>query len=100
MSKSGLGLITIALASAAITDCAAASTPACLRKSRRAIMARWTYYLQIPAGMRLYSIEANFMKPLFAIVLLSLVAQAQPAGPYKILKNAKVGGDGGFDYVY
>ena len=28
-------------------------------------------------------------------------AMAQPgAGPYKILKTAKVGGAGGFDYVY
>jgi DNA-binding beta-propeller fold protein YncE len=31
-------------------------------------------------------------------VLWALVAQAQ--GPYKILRTAKVGGDGGFDYVY
>jgi hypothetical protein len=26
--------------------------------------------------------------------------QAATAGPYKVLKTAKVGGDGGFDYVY
>ena len=26
--------------------------------------------------------------------------QAASAGPYKVLKTAKVGGDGGFDYVY
>lgn len=27
-------------------------------------------------------------------------AQAPSAGPYKVLKTAKVGGDGGFDYIY
>ena len=32
---------------------------------------------------------------LFCVLLLS----AQD-GPYKVLKSAKVGGDGGFDYVY
>jgi DNA-binding beta-propeller fold protein YncE len=42
---------------------------------------------------------------LFAIVfvIFACVAAAQPApaaGPYKVLKTAKVGGDGGFDYVY
>ena len=30
----------------------------------------------------------------------SLAVQAQSEGPYKVLKTAKVGGDGGFDYVY
>jgi len=34
------------------------------------------------------------------IVTLMPVAQAQDAGPYKIVKKAKVGGEGGFDYVY
>jgi len=29
-----------------------------------------------------------------------LAQQAPSAGPYKVLKTAKVGGDGGFDYVY
>lgn len=31
---------------------------------------------------------------------LSALALAQDAGPYKVLKIAKVGGEGGFDYVY
>jgi hypothetical protein len=35
-----------------------------------------------------------------AIATLMPVAQAQDAGPYKIVKKAKVGGEGGFDYVY
>ena len=30
---------------------------------------------------------------------LGLAQQAPTAGPYKIMKTAKVGGDGGFDYV-
>jgi len=29
-----------------------------------------------------------------------LAQDAPTAGPYKVLKTAKVGGDGGFDYVY
>ncbi|THD68154.1 hypothetical protein [Phenylobacterium sp.] len=36
-----------------------------------------------------------------AIGLIAQTAAAQPAaGPYKLLKTVKVGGDGGFDYVY
>jgi hypothetical protein len=37
------------------------------------------------------------------VAILASMGLAQPApadGPYKILKTAKVGGDGGFDYVY
>jgi DNA-binding beta-propeller fold protein YncE len=39
----------------------------------------------------------------FAILLsaaLGLTGQSPADGPYKVLKNVKVGGDGGFDYVY
>ena len=38
-----------------------------------------------------------------AIVILTATVLAQRAptdGPYKILKTAKVGGDGGFDYIF
>jgi DNA-binding beta-propeller fold protein YncE len=35
-----------------------------------------------------------------AIGLIASAASAQSAGPYKVLKTVKVGGDGGFDYVY
>lgn len=38
-----------------------------------------------------------------AIAILTFVAHAQQGssdGPYKVLKTAKVGGNGGFDYVY
>ena len=41
--------------------------------------------------------------PLFALTLGLLAgaahAQAPASGPYKVLKTAKVGGEGGFDYV-
>jgi hypothetical protein len=48
------------------------------------------------------------MRRLTPVIILSLaiaagvvLAQDAPtAGPYKVLKTAKVGGDGGFDYVY
>jgi len=36
---------------------------------------------------------------LASIALLPTLATAQQAGPYKILKTVKVGGEGGFDYV-
>ena len=34
------------------------------------------------------------------IALLALTGLAQQTGPYKVLKTAKIGGAGGFDYVY
>ncbi len=34
------------------------------------------------------------------VAAIGLAAQAPTAGPYKIIKTAKVGGAGGFDYVY
>ena len=39
------------------------------------------------------------MRRVYLSLVLSLAALAQ-TGPYKILKSAKVGGAGGFDYVY
>ena len=44
-----------------------------------------------------------FMAVIASIMLISSVALAQQptsTGPYKVIKTAKVGGDGGFDYVY
>jgi len=35
-----------------------------------------------------------------AVTALTLAALAQQAGPYKVLKSAKVGGEGGWDYIY
>ena len=35
-----------------------------------------------------------------AIAAFAPVALAQPAGPYKVLKRARVGGEGGWDYIY
>jgi DNA-binding beta-propeller fold protein YncE len=41
------------------------------------------------------------MKKLFlALALVSLAGSVHAAGPYKVLRVAKVGGAGGFDYVY
>jgi len=37
---------------------------------------------------------------LAVVMLFAYTGFAQDAGPYKVLKVAKVGGDGGFDYVY
>src|SRR5580693_2213848 len=35
-----------------------------------------------------------------AVIACLAIAQTPAPGPYKVLKTAKVGGDGGFDYVY
>ena len=35
-----------------------------------------------------------------AMALIGLAQQTSTPGPYKVLKTAKVGGLGGFDYIY
>ena len=40
------------------------------------------------------------MRLVFLGVILASVALAWQSGPYKILKTAKTGGLGGFDYIY
>jgi DNA-binding beta-propeller fold protein YncE len=35
-----------------------------------------------------------------AIAAFTLIGSAQQGGPYKVLKTAKVGGEGGWDYIY
>src|SRR5437660_8607100 len=35
-----------------------------------------------------------------AIATLAPIASAQQGGPYKVLKTARVGGEGGWDYIY
>ncbi|HEV2687583.1 MAG TPA: hypothetical protein VGV35_03485 [Bryobacteraceae bacterium] len=37
---------------------------------------------------------------LAAAALLAPIALAQPDGPYKVLQTARVGGEGGWDYIY
>lgn len=38
--------------------------------------------------------------PAVAALTLAATALAQQGGPYKVLKSAKVGGEGGWDYIY
>src|SRR6267378_5028776 len=35
-----------------------------------------------------------------AIAMFAPIGLAQHAGPYKVLKTARVGGEGGWDYIY
>ncbi len=37
---------------------------------------------------------------LAAVAMMPFLSWAQQAAPYKVLQTAKVGGEGGFDYVY
>jgi DNA-binding beta-propeller fold protein YncE len=41
-----------------------------------------------------------FVVPIAMVAAVGLAAQAPTAGPYKVIKTARVGGAGGFDYVY
>ena len=34
------------------------------------------------------------------IATFALIGSAQESGPYKVLKRARVGGEGGWDYIY
>ena len=43
----------------------------------------------------------QFSLPLAAVIaMFALNGSAQEAGPYKVLKRARVGGEGGWDYIY
>ncbi len=50
--------------------------------------------------MRRYGLPVVLAVGIAMLASLGLAQQAPTAGPYKVLKTVKVGGDGGFDYVY
>src|SRR5450432_4439799 len=52
--------------------------------------------------MNLEKLEMRKYSLVLAVVIASItpIASAQPAGPYKVLKTARVGGEGGWDYIY
>src|SRR3984957_6822134 len=50
--------------------------------------------------MRRFSAAVVLVVGIAIFVSLGLAQQAPATGPYKVLKTVKVGGDGGFDYVY
>lgn len=41
-----------------------------------------------------------FLVLAMTVAVLAPNVLAQPEGPYKVLKTAKVGGDGGWDYIF
>ena len=49
--------------------------------------------------MQRFSIAVVFAAGIAMLAPMGLAQQAPTAGPYKILKTAKVGGEGGFDYI-
>ena len=49
--------------------------------------------------MRRFCLPAVLVVAIAMLASLGLAQQAPTAGPYKVLKTAKAGGDGGFDYV-
>jgi DNA-binding beta-propeller fold protein YncE len=51
------------------------------------------YWQEIPVRRALVVLTA-------AAMIMTVSGVAQQAGPYRVLRTAKVGGDGGFDYVY
>ena len=48
--------------------------------------------------MRPFCLAGVLAAGIAMLASLGLAQQAPTAGPYKVLKTAKVGGDGGFDY--
>src|SRR6202049_5211104 len=61
--------------------------------------------MNIPAQTRRYLMRRFCLSVVLAVGIamlasLGLTQQIPTAGPYKVLKTVKVGGDGGFDYVY
>jgi hypothetical protein len=50
--------------------------------------------------MRRFSAAVVLVVGIAIFVSLGLAQQAPSTGPYKVLKTVKVGGEGGFDYVY
>jgi DNA-binding beta-propeller fold protein YncE len=50
--------------------------------------------------MRRFCLALLFLAAIAFLADAGMAQQAPAAGPYKILKTAKVGGDGGFDYVF
>ncbi len=50
--------------------------------------------------MRRFGLPLVIAVGIAMLASLGLAQQAPNSGPYKILQTAKVGGDGGFDYVY
>ena len=50
--------------------------------------------------MRRFSLAFSLALGIATLAAIGLAQQAPTTGPYKVLKTAKVGGDGGFDYVF
>ena len=50
--------------------------------------------------MRRFCLPVVLAVGIAMLASLGLTQQASTTGPYKVLKTVKVGGDGGFDYVY
>jgi DNA-binding beta-propeller fold protein YncE len=50
--------------------------------------------------MKRYCLAFMLVAAIAMLASAEMAQQAPAAGPYKILKTAKVGGDGGFDYVF
>ena len=50
--------------------------------------------------MRRFYVPVVFALGIAVLASLGLAQQAPTAGPYKLLKTVKIGGEGGFDYVY
>ena len=58
------------------------------------------FILEIFEEMRMRTIAAIFAAAMLPMAMTGFSQQASTAGPYKVLKTTKVGGEGGFDYVY
>ena len=51
----------------------------------------------VPGRTQMRKTDLTFV---VAVAIFAVIGSAQQAGPYKILKKARVGGEGGWDYIY
>src|ERR1700680_3706309 len=66
---------------------------------------RWGAHMEIPCQWRKYFMRPFSLAVVFAAGIamsasMGLAQHAPTAGPYKLLRTAKVGGEGGFDYIF
>jgi len=51
----------------------------------------------VPGRTQMRKTDLTFV---VAVAIFAVIGSAQQAGPYKVLKKARVGGEGGWDYIY
>src|SRR6202790_529373 len=67
---------------------------------RRSPGPRWEFHADGGHIMRSFCLTVVLAAAIAMSASIGLAQHASSAGPYKLLKTAKVGGEGGFDYIF